>query len=224
MEEYIIFSLIDCLTALTGWYLGLLLIVFSNLESRMLIDILCLPSISLIALSNFFLSYLVSTCLWRFYSFFWLISFFSSASLSWACFLSQVYSCTMSFFCRSWIYFSCSTRSYTVNSSLKACASVYLRYCTSLSNTCLSCKSCALCLNRKDLSRCFSNSSRSSTSCYMWVYSNASKSAWLLYTSYFSWLFQFFSKSRICSFLCSSSSFISISFCVKIALRRSLYS
>ena len=46
----------DCLTELTGWYRGRFEMVFSNFESRTLMDRLCLFSISLIKFSNFLFS------------------------------------------------------------------------------------------------------------------------------------------------------------------------
>lgn len=56
MEEYITFSAMEPFTDPTGWYLGLLEIVFSKRESSWDTVTLCLFSISLIAFSNFFLS------------------------------------------------------------------------------------------------------------------------------------------------------------------------
>ena len=56
IDEYITLSAIEPFNDPTGWYLGLLLIVFSKRLSSCDTVTLCLDSISLIALSNFFLS------------------------------------------------------------------------------------------------------------------------------------------------------------------------
>ena len=56
IDEYITLSAIEPFNDPTGWYLGLLLIVFSKRLSSYDTVTLCLDSISLIALSNFFLS------------------------------------------------------------------------------------------------------------------------------------------------------------------------
>lgn len=101
IDEYITLSAIEPFNDPTGWYLGLLLIVFSKRLSSYDTVTLCLDSISLIALSNFFLSCLVSTWRCLFCSFLWLISFFSSAYLTIICLANSYCSAFINFFCLS---------------------------------------------------------------------------------------------------------------------------